>query len=136
MNIEHTWPQSKGAVSWAKVDLHHLFPSDSKANGVRSNLPFGNVEHSTWAKGGSSCDGDHFQVREKHRGDVARAKFYFAVMYDKKIPSSEERVLREWHQSDPPSEYEKKRNDYIYKLQHNRNPFIDKPEFVGKIKDF
>ncbi|MFZ5949312.1 MAG: endonuclease, partial [Candidatus Rifleibacteriota bacterium] len=40
MNVEHTWPQSLGATGIAKSDLHHLFPADSKANGIRGNNPF------------------------------------------------------------------------------------------------
>ena len=43
MNTEHTWPQSKGATGAAKSDLHHLFPTDSKANSIRGNHPFGIV---------------------------------------------------------------------------------------------
>lgn len=136
MNIEHTWPQSQGARRWAKSDLHHLFPADTKANGIRGNLPFGTVENPTWAEGGSASDGKVFQVRKKQRGDTARAKFYFSMMYNMPIPPKEEQVLRRWHKEDPPSEIEKRRNERIFELQHNRNPFIDCPEFVDRIKDF
>jgi hypothetical protein len=136
MNVEHTWPQSQGAVGVAKSDLHHLFPTDSKANGIRGNFPFGLVTQPTWQGGGSKCDGKRFEVRPVHRGNVARAKFYFAVRYQKKIDSSEEQVLRKWHQEDPVDAGEKDRNDRIENTQHNRNPFIDRPEFVERIQDF
>lgn len=136
MNIEHTWPQSLGAKGWAKVDLHHIFPADSKANGIRGNLPFGNVTNPTWSEGGSSCDGVHFQVRKEQRGDTARAMLYFAVMYNQHIPADEEKVLRAWNKEDPVSPSEKRRNEYINKLQHNRNPFVDRPDFVDLIDDF
>jgi endonuclease I len=136
MNCEHTWPQSKGAVGIAKSDLHHLFPTDSKANSTRGSLPFGEVGHCEWEEGGSKCDGDVFEVRPEHRGNVARAKFYFAVRYGKKIERSEEEALRKWHQEDPVDAFEKTRNDKIENLQHNRNPFVDHPEFIDRISDF
>lgn len=136
MNVEHTWPQSQGAVGVAKADLHHLFPADSHANGIRGNLPFGTVGNAKWQEGGSRCDGSVFESRPQHRGNVARAKFYFAIRYGKKIGSAEENVLREWNAQDPVDDNERKRNDSIENLQHNRNPFIDKPEFIERIADF
>lgn len=136
MNIEHTWPQSQGAVGDAKCDLNHLFPTDSKANGIRSSFPYGNVKNVKWEEGGSKFDGSVFQVRKQHIGDTARAKFYFAVRYGKSIPSSEEAVLRQWNKDDPVDAFEKNRNDKIENIQHNRNCFVDHPEFVDAISDF
>ena len=136
MNIEHTWPQSKGAVGIAKCDLHHLFPSDSKANGRRGNNPFGEVSYATWEEGGSKTDNDVFDVRPVQRGDTARAIFYFSIRYNKAISPSEEKVLKKWHKEDPVTKEEIKRCDRIENFQHNRNPFVDHPEFVNKIADF
>ena len=43
-------------------------------------------------------------------------------------------VLLQWHRADPPDAFEKRRNDVIFeRWQHNRNPFIDHPEWVGSI---
>ena len=42
--------------------------------------------------------------------------------------------LLEWHKMDPVDEYEIHRNNLIYKnFQHNRNPFIDFPEWVDVV---
>lgn len=42
--------------------------------------------------------------------------------------------LLEWHKMDPVDEYEIHRNNLIYKnFQHNRNPFIDFPEWVDMV---
>ena len=42
--------------------------------------------------------------------------------------------LLEWHKLDPVDEYEIHRNNLIYKnFQHNRNPFIDFPEWVDVV---
>ena len=136
MNVEHSWPQSQGATGIAKCDLHHLFPADSKANGIRGNNPFGNVKNPSWENGGSCTDKKVFQVRLKQRGDTARAKFYFAIRYNKSIGAAEEKVLRAWSKEDPVSDYERKRNDRIENFQHNRKPFVDHPEFIDKIQDF
>lgn len=136
MNVEHTWPQSKGAVGIAKSDLHHLFATDSRANSRRGNLPFGEVESVYWEEGGSKTDRDVFEVRKKSRGDTARAMFYFAIRYDKRIDPAQEAILKQWHKEDPVDEAEIQRNNRVHNYQNNRNPFVDKPEFVNLISDF
>ena len=136
MNIEHSWPQSKGAEGIAKCDLHHLFPADAKANGKRGNFPFGWVKNPKWEQGGSKLGDSIFEVRPQQRGNTARGMFYFAVRYGYEITGKQEQVLRQWHKEDPVDEYERKRNDRIENYQHNRNPFVDHPEFVDMIEDF
>ena len=42
-------------------------------------------------------------------------------------------TLLKWHKQDPVSDWERRRNTRIYKIQGNRNPFIDRPEFASKI---
>ncbi len=43
-------------------------------------------------------------------------------------------VLKQWHEQDPPSTFEQRRNQVIFDhYQHNRNPFIDHPEWVENI---
>lgn len=136
MNIEHSWPQSLGAKGIAKSDLHHLFPCDSKANSERGSLLYNYVDDPTWEKGGSKCNGRNFECRKKTRGNIARAQFYFSVRYNKKISPSVEKVLREWNKQDPVDKRERERNNRIEKIQTNRNPFIDHPEFIDQIDDF
>ena len=44
-----------------------------------------------------------------------------------------ERVMQ-WHIDDPVDDWERNRNDIIhYDYQHNRNPFIDNPEYAQLI---
>lgn len=136
MNIEHTWPQSLGAKGIAKCDLHHLFPADAKANGIRGNNPFGYVVRPTWEKGGSKTDRNVFEVRKEHRGNVARSMFYFSVRYNMRISDAQEAVLKRWNKEDPVDAEEKKRNDRIQNFQNNRNPFVDRPDFIDEIADF
>jgi hypothetical protein len=41
--------------------------------------------------------------------------------------------LVKWHLDDPVDSFEQRRNDVIYGLQGNRNPFVDHEELVCKI---
>jgi endonuclease I len=137
MNTEHTWPKSLGAGSEpAKSDINHLYPTDTFANSTRSSYPFGNVTNPKWAQGGSSFDGKAFMPREDHRGKVARAYFYFSIRYNIQIKDAEEKTLRDWHQKYPVVQDEKDRNEKVFGYQGNRNPFVDRPDFVDKIKNF
>jgi endonuclease I len=142
MNVEQTWPQSLGAdTEPARSDLHHLFPAIAIANEQRGNHPYGIVVNPRWERGGSVMGGDAtmhlvFQPREAHRGDAARALFYFAVRYGMNVDATQEGILRVWSCLDPPDAKEAVRNDGIETLQGNRNPFVDHPEFVDRITDF
>ncbi|PLX17588.1 MAG: hypothetical protein C0601_07400 [Candidatus Muiribacterium halophilum] len=144
MNCEHTWPQSKfggGNTGAKKTDINHLYPSNSRANSIRGNYPFGNVKNAKWSEGGSSkgtgeFGGTVFEPRDEHKGNVARSMFYFAVRYNMHIDSNQERTLREWNKLDPVDEKELARNSGIEMEQYNRNTFIDHPEFADMISDF
>ena len=136
MNVEHTWPQSLGATGIAKSDLHHLFPADSRANGIRGNHPFAYVDSPDWEQGGSKSGDRSFEVRPEQRGNTARGMFYFSIRYGKRIDPRQEETLKRWHKEDPVDAKEKERNDHIENIQHNRNPFVDHPEFVDRISDF
>jgi hypothetical protein len=147
LNVEHTWPQSLffgGSERIAmKSDLHHLFPAGTHINGERGNTKFGEVtDHleplsCTASRLGLGAEADlRFEPPDAHKGNVARALFYFAVRYGGQIDADEEAVLRKWNKLDPVDQAERHRNDEIEKLQGNRNPFIDHPEFVDDIADF
>ncbi len=146
LNAEHTWPQSRFTNRYPKdiqkTDLHHLFPSDSKMNAIRGNFKFGEVSNSEksipckTSEFGRGDGGWKFEPPAVHKGNVARALFYFSVRYEIKIDADEEEALRQWHKDDPVDAAERTRNAEIEKLQGNRNPFIDRPELVGKIANF
>jgi len=142
MNTEHTWAQSWGAdFNPAKSDLHHLFPTMSGANSVRGNMEFGVVLDAYWSQGGSLAGDDArgwnvFEPRDAHKGDAARAIFYFALRYDFDVGDTMEATLRAWHVLDPPDQKEQMRCDAIEGYQHNRNPFIDRVGFVDRISNF
>lgn len=155
-NTEHVWPQSKMETEEGATvsDLNHLYPADSDANSRRSNLPFdevtGDVEWSS--RGSKRGENDRgwkvFEPRDAVKGDVARALFYYAVMYERDIDidaesdgwgigTGDEATLRRWHNGvDPVSSEEEARNRAVQNAQGNRNPFVDCPGLVEKIDDF
>lgn len=148
LNCEHTWPQSKFTSKFPKnmqkVDLHHLYPSESVSNSTRGNSIFSEVDgvavsQSCWTsrKGKSQKSGERaFEPPLKHRGNVARAMFYFSTRYNIAIDPVQEFYFRKWHEEDPVDEQEIQRNEEIFKYQKNRNPYIDLPDLVDKIGDF
>jgi len=148
INAEHTWPQSKFTGKFSKEmqksDLHHLFPTDSEMNSTRSSYPFGEVVQDSQelkcreARLGSVIEsrGIYFEPPDSHKGNVARALFYFSVRYRLNIDPIQEKYLRSWHLKDTPDDEELRRNEEIHALQGNRNPFIDHPELVDLIFDF
>lgn len=135
-NTEHTLPQSLFAsMEPMKSDLHHLFPTDDVANNQRGDNPFGVVSTPTWNNGGSSSDGFTFEPRDKQKGVAARALFYFVLRYQNysNFVTPQESILRTWCNAFPPDNIERKRNDDINRIQHNRNPFVDYPVFLERI---
>lgn len=149
LNTEHTWPQSKFSNAFPKAvqkaDLHHLFPTDSKANSVRGNFEFAdvtvnqNLKDCPSSKSGPSVTSggkDYFEPPTSHKGNVARAMFYFSIRYKMPISDKQEEFLRRWNDLDPVDDAERARNDAIEKLQGNRNPFIDNPALIDQISDF
>lgn len=148
VNVEHTWPQSRFSARYSKElqksDLHHLFPTDSQMNSTRSSYQFGVVQDD---QGKLKCNaskfgraagynGPVFEPPQQHKGNVARALFYFSTRYETNISPVEERTLREWNKLDPVDEEEMTRNNEIYKVQGSRNPFVDHPELADRIQDF
>lgn len=148
VNIEHTWPQSRFSSKFdkgiQKADMHHLFPTDSKLNAIRGNFKFAVVDRPEKALrcgmskfGQASGQGGHFfEPPDAHKGNVARALFYFSVRYNIKIDAFEEGFLKTWNKADPVDAEERTRMEEIFKIQGNRNPFVDFPELADSISDF
>ncbi len=144
-----TWPNGANGKELPEYnDLHHLFPADQLVgNGKRSNYPLAVVVNATYTsptgegKLGTDSKGNTvYEPRNEQKGDAARALLYMLTCYDGangnawRLPSSQDlNVLLQWHQQDPPSALEIARNEYIYTVQKNRNPFIDHPEWTRKI---
>lgn len=158
-NREHIIPQSVFSSNAPMVsDAHFITPTDGKVNGVRSNYPHGNVTSASstslnGSKLGSSAvagySGTVFEPINDFKGDIARMYFYFATRYENTVAgytfamfnnTSNQvfttaflNMLYAWHIQDPVSPREIARNNAIYARQHNRNPYIDHPEYVQAV---
>ncbi|WP_426479571.1 endonuclease [Chryseobacterium sp. CBSDS_008] len=159
-NREHIVPQSLfNQASPMVADIHFIRATDGKVNGMRSNYPFGKVGSASFtsqngSKLGTSISsgysGTVFEPIDEFKGDVARMIFYFVTRYQSKLSTFssgdmlgsstfpglqtwELNVLLAWHNQDPVSQAEIKRNNASYTFQGNRNPFIDNPNYVNLI---
>lgn len=167
-NREHSWPQSRGVgnVGPDFSDVHHLKSAATSVNSARSNKPYGT--------GGTEWDPNALGGHD--RGECARAMFYMDTRYDGGEADTVDLVLvsgspganqmgdltelLQWHYDEPPSQFERRRNQVIFSNnpwdwedtqinpevtlpgferppldyhQGNRNPFVDHPEFVWTI---
>lgn len=145
INTEHIWPQSAFNERYPmKSDLHHLRPTFTKPNSMRSRYPFDIVSNSDYSTSAGSKRGHNkFEPCDESKGDVARAVLYFVVRYyDRSIRSginyndfwkNRVEMFLNWHKQDPPDANEKRRNNLIEKYQSNRNPFVDDPSLADKV---
>lgn len=156
-NREHSWPKSWfNDQAPMNSDLYHLYPTDGYVNNRRGNFPFGVVGNATWASengsllGGCSYpgySGTVFEPIDAYKGDFARTYFYMTTRYygedagwegspqanGAELTAWSLAMLMEWHEADPVSLKEINRNNAVYEIQDNRNPFIDHPEYVNLI---
>lgn len=150
-NREHSVPQSWfSKKSPMKSDIIHVVPTDGYVNNRRSSFPFGKVNNVTYASqnsysklgssGTSGYSGTVFEPNDEIKGDMARIYFYMATRYKDQcagwggnIFTSEGIVkweldqMMEWSRQDPVDAVEIARNNAVYGVQKNRNPFVDYP---------
>jgi len=156
-NREHSWPKSWfNDLTPSYSDLFHLFPTDGYVNGKRSNYNYGNVSSPTWTSQNGSKLGPNtfpgysgvvFEPITAYKGDFARGHLYMSVRYygeDAGWSTSDgtnksdllpwyANLLYSWHILDTVSTKEINRNNAVFGIQKNRNPFIDHPEFAAEI---
>lgn len=160
MNIEHSVAKSwwGGANNDAYKDLYHLNPSDSKANSARGSWPLGINNGGTFNNGaikvGNNTFGTEytamcFEPLDEYKGDFARAYLYMFTCYENfnwtgtsaptMIVANQtwpmlrpwaKDLLLQWSKQDPVSSKELNRAAEIFKIQNNRNPYIDHPELL------
>ncbi|WP_299494034.1 endonuclease [uncultured Shewanella sp.] len=161
-NREHIWPKSHGFPSSgddAYTDIHHLRPSDESVNSTRGNLDFDTSSSNSISEApGTYYDTDSFEPMDNLKGDVARMIFYMDVRYQGTDTSStgvgdlqisdftgtatsssgngyigKLCTLLTWHNADPVDSAEEARNNKVYAIQGNRNPFIDYADWANDI---
>ena len=159
MNIEHSVAKSwwGGTQNNAYCDLHHLNPSDANANSRKSNYPLGELTSVSWDNGvtfvgKANIDGksqNAYEPCDEYKGDFARVFMYMFTCYQDLTweytwmnyekstyptlkPWAVELLLK-WHEQDPVSEKEVNRNNAVYAVQGNRNPYVDYPQLADYV---
>lgn len=153
-NREHVWPQSlqPGSANNSSTgnlgDPHAVRPANPSINSSRGNKPFGGGAATT---GAFRSLGAFYFPGDDDKGDIARCLFYSDTRYASTgitlvsgFPGANQMgdldSLIAWHYLDAPNEFERRRNHAISNsslnpsfFTHNRNAFIDHPEFVWSI---
>jgi endonuclease I len=156
-NREHSWPQSWfNGVSPPYSDMFHIYPTDGFVNGKRSNYPYGTVSSPEWTSENGSklgpCTwpgytGKVFEPLDEYKGDFARTYFYMSTRYytedgswavtdmtnKSQLKPWALQMLLHWNGADPVSAKETDRNNAVFAIQDNRNPFIDHSEYAWLI---
>lgn len=152
------FPEKSGPGS----DAHHLRPTEQSLNSTRSSKNFDEVaqtsanvvkENGSTSYGNSAygadalcySSGSFFYPAKGYRGATARILFYVQTrwgdQYNLEFVDSAGNcktlgkisTLLKWHLEEPPTEEEIRRNEVVFGLQGNRNPFIDHPEYAAQI---
>ena len=149
INCEHTFPQSMGAGDEPqKSDMHHLFPCKSNVNSSRGNDPFAEIpdeDTDKWFRDDYyittipdeyineyaeklNNSNERFEPREDHKGNSARAMFYFNAIYndvaDQNFWELQKDDLLDWNYLDEVDPEELERTWEIANYQNNPNPFV------------
>ena len=158
-NREHVWPKDGGDAFPASTgpgsDAHHLRPANQNLNSTRGSNSFGEVPQTSSnivGENGSTnyknlCyqAGGVFYPGVGYRGATARILMYMQTRWGdehnltfvlgkgscKTIGDIE--TLMKWHLEEPPTDLERTRNEVVFGIQGNRNPFIDHPEYAEMI---
>lgn len=156
-NREHSFPKSWFNEGYPMyTDLFHLVPTDGYVNGQRGNYAYGEINTVFWesengskvgSSGFSNMTGTVFEPIDEYKGDFARIYFYMSTRYFNEdagwysnslvdgadITNVGVALLLKWHSQDPVSQKEIDRNEAIFDIQDNRNPYVDHPEYVEAV---
>ncbi|MBQ9073063.1 MAG: endonuclease [Muribaculaceae bacterium] len=152
------WGNNHNYGDTIKYDLHHLYPCDDEVTTHKRDYPPGEVviasyENECWKSGLgyiAGLESNVYQPADEYKGDFARAIMYIMTLYpsnrwsgkganfcvDNQFPTLNkyaQRILLAWHNADPVSDVERKRNDAVELIQGNRNLYIDYPQLAEHV---
>lgn len=132
---------ARGSYAYGQVSN----PSQTFSNG-------GKIGNNSY---GGTYTGVVYEPADEYKGDLARNYFYMVTCYQNQVASWENNdangnamlngtsypcfetwainLLLSWHNADPVSQKEIDRNNDVYAIQNNRNPYIDHPEYISYI---
>lgn len=151
------WGVSMADGSAQSRDLHNLLPAPLGTSDVKKSYPPGKVttaafDNGVWKAGIGLVDGTEinmYQPPHGYEGDFARAVMYMVAVYPcsfwknfgenfliDNFPVLQPwaaRQLMAWHDSDPVSDTERRRDEAVAQLQGNHNPFVTDPSLADYI---
>ncbi len=145
-DLHHVYPTD----AWVNA-LRSYFPLGPVSSPTTTTQNGGKLGNYTT----TGYSGNVFEPIDEYKGDFARTMFYMVTRYydlvadwpagstygDLVLDGTSHPALKQWyldlmmlwHENDPVSQKEIDRNNAVYAIQNNRNPFIDHPEFVNYI---
>ncbi len=156
------WGESGAGSDMHHIRPSEGMLNNSRGSKKYGNVTNGTAEYSKTTSGANSELGGYsnsstFMPLDNVKGDAARIVMYVYTHYNKganvhgtvdsrgsgtldftdvMAPSTESaaiKLLLEWNKLDPVDDIEMRRNNEAFKVQGNRNPFIDHPEFASAI---
>ncbi len=154
------WGEGKKPKTMPARDLHHLYPSGKTDNTRKNNHPMAEVTQETGATttgqfkfGKGMVDNKMttcWEPNDKYKGDFCRAYMYMATIYQDKtwqnkglttLTNDSWKEFKDWaidlymrwSRNDRVDDLEIVRNNEVYKIQENRNLFIDYPNLAEYI---
>ena len=155
-DAHNVWPSAsdlnskRGSCAFDELDYSNWKCNEfGNTNYANTNDPDSYV-YSTAKNNSNGQNTDVMMPKKGERGIIARTLMYVATRYrnnttypvmlhDNPTTLKIGRIgklstLLKWHYEEPPSEFEMRRNNEIAtRWHHNRNPFVDHPEFAGRI---
>lgn len=156
MNIEHSFPRSwfGGQGTPPDNDLFNLYPSPANTNGDKSNYIMDKIGvintdksdgYTTIGTSSHTSESWAWEPNDTYKGDFSRGYMYMITAWQNDVTYTSRAVnfmdnskypallpwaaqlYSEWCRADRPDQVEIDRNNAIYKIQGNRNPYIDFP---------
>ena len=135
LTAEHIFPQSYTRYyRKANKDMHNIYLTNYYTNNLRSNKKFSHFINENISK-------RIYIPCNYSRGIIARALVYMKYTYPLLNLSKiiDYNIIILWNELYPPTEYEFKKNNIIFKYQGNKNIFIEDYKqlelFVNKLVD-
>ena len=112
-----------------EADMHNLVPAIGELNADRANYRFAADKPKVGQYGKCEFEVDfkakRVYVRDEIKGDIARIYFYMSDKYNVNLSSQERKMFEVWNKLDPVDEWERIKNKRVYKLQGNKNNYIN-----------
>lgn len=158
-DAHNVWPSAtalnskRGSCAYDELDFATSYKSYEFSSTDWSYGTVGDNDSYVWSTAFNKSNGqatDALYPSRGHRGAIARILMYVATRYrntttypvklhDQAVTLKTGRIgklsaLLKWHYQEPPTAWEIKRNNEVAtRWHHNRNPFVDHPEFATKI---